>query len=389
MIKPIPRLFAPGPVGVHARIRQALAEPVIHHRTPEFKAMFRELQAQLARLWQVSGWDHFLLTSSGTGALEGAVVNFMKRSEKALVVSAGKFGERWARILEAYGCQLIELRLEWGAAADVDQVMEAMDRNPDIRAVYLTSADTSTGVEHPVDRIAQAIRERYDCLVVGDFVCDLGGGRDVRPADWGIDVAVSCSQKCLGLPPGLGIATVSPRGWKFSDTADLPRFYFDWRKEKKNAPEHLTAFTSAVNLIRGLQESLRMILDEEGLQSAVARYARHAAAMRAAVAAMGLPLLPATPTNALTAVKCLDGLDGTQVYAKMYEHHGIRIANGQDHLKGKLFRVGNMGHLENSDITVVVDALERTIATMGFHRGTPGSALAAAEQILRSGQQGA
>src|SRR5712691_2409997 len=211
-------LFAPGPVAVHERVRAVLGGPVLHHRAPEFREILGKTRQKLKRLWQTPTWEPLMFTSSGSGAMEGPVVNFMRRGEKAITVSAGKFGERWARILATYGCEPVELRLEWGKVCDVEQVLQLIDRNPEIRAVFMTSADTSTGVEHPIEVLGPAIRKRTDALIVVDCICDLGGA-DVAPERWQADVAVGTSQKCLGLPPGLGLAVIAPRAWEFSKTA--------------------------------------------------------------------------------------------------------------------------------------------------------------------------
>ena len=287
------KLFAPGPVAVHERVRAVLGAPVFHHRAPEFRAILAKARQQLRRLWQTPAWEPLMFTSSGSGAMEGAVVNFMRHGAKAITVSAGKFGERWARILSTYGCEPLELRLEWGRVCDVDQVLDLVDKHPDVRAVFMTSADTSTGVEHPIEILGPAIRKKTDALIVVDCICDLGGA-DVAPERWQADLAVGTSQKCLGLPPGLGLAIVSPRAWEFSKTADLPRSYFDWRLELERHQENLTAYTSSVSLICGLAESLTMI-EEEGLAAVVDRHRRFGGAVRAAIGALDLECLPDTP----------------------------------------------------------------------------------------------
>jgi len=302
----VPRLFAPGPTTVHERVRNAMMLPVMHHRSPEFKQVVGELRSSMERLWHTPGWDCLVMPCSGTGAMEGAVVNFMRSGAKAINVSGGKFGERWAAILRTYGCEVIELRKPWGHAVSADELADVLARHRDARAVYLTSADTSTGVEHPIPELARLIREQTDALVVVDCICDFGGARDIRPAEWGIDVAVSASQKCLAVPPGLGLAAISPRAWQCAASADLPRYYFDWQLEAERQREHITKNTSPVNLMRGLLESIRMI-EEETLDRVVARHAIIARATRAAVTALGLALFPHVSSNGLTVVEIPDG----------------------------------------------------------------------------------
>jgi aspartate aminotransferase-like enzyme len=365
---------------VHERVRAVLGAPVVHHRSPEFKAILGKTRELLRRVWQAPEWDPLVFTSSGSGAMEAAVVNFMRRDAKAITVSAGKFGERWARILVAYGCEPVELKLEWGKACEVEQVLQLIKQHPDVRAIFLTSADTSTGVAHPIHVLGPAIRERTDALIVVDCVCDFGGA-EVDPARWQADVAVSASQKCLGLPPGLGLAMIAPRAWSFSESADLPRFYFDWRKELERHQENLTLYTSAVSLICGLTESLTMI-EEEGLSAVVDRHNRHGEAVRAAIKALGLECLPETPTNTLTVVKCPGGLDGTQVVSHLFDRYGYRIANGQDQLKGNVFRLGHMGKLTEHDILGLLDRVEHTLRDLGVEIPGVGIGVDAAERSI-------
>ena len=374
------RLFAPGPVAVHERVRAVLGAPVLHHRSPEFKDVLGRTRQMLRWLWQVSDWEPLIFTSSGSGAMEGAVVNFMQQRAKAITISGGKFGERWARILAAYGCEPIELKLEWGKVCDVEQVLQLVKAHPDVRAIFMTSADTSTGVEHPIEILGPAIRELTDALLVVDCICDLGGA-DVAPTRWQADVAVGTSQKCLGLPPGLGLAVVAPRAWEFSKTADLPRFYCDWRRELERHQENLTAYTSSVSLICGLAESLAMI-QEEGLPAVVDRHRRFGTATRAAIEAFGLESLPEAPTNCLTVVKCPEGLDGTQVVSHLFDRYGYRIANGQDHLKGQVFRLGHMGALTHEEVLGLVDHVERTLRDLGVRSARAGAGIDAAGPIL-------
>jgi serine---pyruvate transaminase len=377
-----PRLFAPGPVEVPERIRLALGEPIYHHRTADFRAILVDVRDRLARLWQAPGWEPLVLNCSGSGAMEGAVVNLMSRGEKAINVCAGKFGERWGHILRAYGCEVAELTLEWGRSVTPGEVLDLLAKHPDVKAIYLTSADTSTGGEHPIEELGPAIRRVSDALIVVDCICDFGGARDIRPIDWQIDAAVSCSQKCLLLPPGLGFAALGPRAIQRMESADINRFYFDWRLELvRQRDERLTAWTSAVNLIRGLQESLAMI-EEEGLERVVERYARQGAAVRAAVEATGLELFPELPTSALTAVSCGPDLDGTRVVELARSKYGYQLVNGQDRLRGKIFRIGHMGVQHDGDIVGVVQVLECVLADLGALRCQPGEAVAAAAASL-------
>jgi aspartate aminotransferase-like enzyme len=374
------RFFCPGPVWVPARILGVLAEPIHHHRTEAFREVMGETRTRLRRLWGAPDWEPMLFSCTGTGVMDGAVSNFMRRGSKALTVSAGKFGERWAHALRAYGCEAIELKLPWGKSVDPDDVLKLLRAHPDIRAIYLTSADTSAGVEHDLETLGPAIRAETDALIVIDAICDFGGAREVRPLDWGADIAISCSQKCLTTPPGLGLATVGPRAWKFNATADLPRFYFDWRKEyERQRTKDLTAFTSSVSLVRGLCESLRMI-EEEGLPQVVERYARVGNAVREGVQALGFSLLAESPTNGVTAIRCPD--KGGEVVEHMWERFGYRIAHGQDPHRGQMFRLGHMGSFSKTDILELMNALAQTCGELKLTSASPADAMAAAEKHL-------
>jgi aspartate aminotransferase-like enzyme len=216
---------------------------------------------------------------------------------------------------------------------------------------------------------------------VVDCVCDLAGA-EVDPVRWQADIVIGASQKCLGLPPGLGLAVVAPRAWSFSKSADLPRFYFDWRKELERHQENLTAYTSSVSLVCGLAESLTMIVEEEGLPAVVERHRRHGEAVRAAIEALGLACLPETPTNVLTVIKCPPGLDGTRVFSHLFDRYGYRIANGQDQLKGSIFRLGHMGQLTKDDILGLLDRVEQTLRDLGVEVPGAGTAVAAAERSI-------
>lgn len=377
-----PGLFAPGPVYVPERIRSAMAAPLVHHRSPQFKVMFGDIRERLKRVWNADGWEPLVFASSGSGAMEGAVVNFMRRDSSALVVSAGKFGERWGHILRAYGCEVVHHKLEWGRALDPEDVLRLVRDNKDLRAVYLTSTDTSTGVLHPLEVLAPEIRKISDALIVVDSICDFGGGRPLRPLEWNADVFVSCSQKCLLLPPGLGIAHIGPRAWAFQETADLPRFYFDWKAEyKRHTEDNLTAYTSPVSLMRGLQESLAMI-EEQGMPAVEARYQRVATAVRAGVEALGLSVFPDVPGDSLTVVRCGDDLDGVELVSRLRDDYDIQLGNGQNQIKGKIFRIGHMGVFGELEVVGLFSRLEQVLHDIGHRRFNWGESVAAVQRAF-------
>lgn len=374
------RLFAPGPVWVPERVREALARPMVHHRTPEFARVMAELRERLPRLFQTPGWESLVFCCSGTGAMEGAVANFMPRGTAAITVSNGKWGERWTHILRAYGCLVHELKLPWGKTCPPERLQTFLAQHPDARAVFLTSADTSTGVVNPIGALCRLIRERSSALVIVDSICDIGGV-DLRPVEWGADVVVGASQKCLMCPPGLGLATVSPRAWAAAEESDQPRFYFDWREERKKQQTLVTASTSSVAVITALLESLRM-LEEEGLPAVFARHARVGHAMRAAVAALGLELFPECATDVVTVVHCPPAIDAEQFFQTLLTQHRHRIAHGQEQLKGKTLRFGHMGYVSDRDLLGLIDAVELTLLQLGFPIRERGVATASARAVL-------
>lgn len=309
--------------------------------------------------------------------MEAAVVNFMTRDSTALVVSSGKFGERWTTILRAYGCKVVEHKLAWGERVNVEAVEDVVRRHPEIRAAFLTSADTSTGIKHPVAELGAAIRRQSDALIIVDCICDFGGGRPVRPLEWSCDAIVTSSQKCLLLPPGLGLVHLSPRAISALAESDLPRYYFDLHAELKyHRDQGITHFTSPVSLHRGLQESLRMI-EETGLERVERRYERIARATRAGIAALGFEVFPDDPSDALTVVRCPTELDGGVLVTHLRERHGVQLGSGQDQVKGKIFRIGHMGVFGEREVYGLFGVLEASLAELGHLKVRRGEAMAA------------
>ena len=375
------RLYTPGPVEVPARIRAALARPALHHRTAGFRAVLAEATRGMAELCGTEG-TVVTLAASGSGALEAAVVNLVAPGTRPLVVEAGKFGERWAKILKAYGVDAEVLSFDWGRAADPALVAQRLaaraagDRAP---VVFFTHSETSTGVLHDAEAIARVAREA-GALAVADAVTSVGV-HDVRMDAMGIDALVTGSQKGLMLPPGLGFVALGPRALEALDAGPrLPRFYLDLRKAAQTANDGDTPFTPATALIVGLVETLAMIR-EEGRAQVVARHAANAGATRAAAGAMGLALFAERPSNAVTAIGAPAGLSAGTIVKAMRERHGMVIANGQDRLKDVSFRIGHMGAYDMGDILAVVGALEDALAFAG-HPVEPGAGVAAARRAF-------
>jgi aspartate aminotransferase-like enzyme len=371
------RLFTPGPVEIPARVLAALAKPAPHHRTEGFRTILSSVTKDLIALFGTEG-TVVTLAASGSGALEAAVVNLVEPGMPTLVVEAGKFGERWAKILKAYGQSPDVLSFEWGQAVDPAKVAARLREKP-AKIVFFTHSETSTGVLHDAEAIARVARE-HGALAVADCVTSIGV-HDVRMDAMGLDVAVSGSQKGMMLPPGLAFVALGPRALAALEGPRLPRFYFDLRKAAPSAVEGETPFTPAISLVVALAESLAM-MKEEGRDLLVARHARNAEATRRAVVALGLRLYAASPSNAVTAVHAPEGIDAGKIVKGLRERHGIVIANGQDKLKGVSFRIGHMGAYDEADILAVVGALEDALAVSGYDVNE-GAGVAAAQKAFR------
>jgi aspartate aminotransferase-like enzyme len=374
-------LLAPGPTPVPERVLLAMARPVIHHRTPQFSAVFKETAELLKFVFQTKQ-DVLILASSGTGAMEGSVSNLFSPGEEVIAVNGGKFGERWAQIAEAYGLKVHWVNVEWGSAVDPGVIKNILEKNPKIKGVFTQASETSTAVAHPVKEIASITKVR-DCLLVVDGITAVGVF-DVPMDEWGIDVLVSGAQKAFMLPPGLSFVALSDKAWKFNEKAKCPRYYFDFSKERKNLAKDTSAYTPATSLITGLRESLLMI-KEEGLKKVFSRHERLAKATRSAMEALGLKLLaPTSPSPALTGVFVPEGIDGGKLVKYLRDDIGVTLAGGQDHLKGRIFRIAHLGYIDTFDIIIAVSAVEMALRKFG-HKVSFGKGVAAAEKILLGG----
>ena len=355
-----PRLFTPGPVEIPVRVLRALSQVPPHHRTDEFRATMRKVTGELQQLHGTAG-EVFMLAASGTGAMEAAVVNLMSPGERALVVTGGKFGERWKGLLTAFGLPHQVLDVEWGHAVDPAEVDRALGLDPSLTTVFATHSETSTGSLHDVRAIAGFTRARGRRLVL-DAVTSLGVHPLVQD-EWGIDVVVCGSQKGLMVPPGL--ATVSLAPWAAEAIGrGLPRYYFDLRKARANLPVGETAYTPPVSLVLALEEALAMIR-EEGLAEVHARHRRLALAARAGAAALGLRVFPASPSHAVTALLPPEGLEAPAIVKRLRQRHGMVVAGGQDQLKGRILRIGHMGAYDLADLHALLGALEECVNALG------------------------
>jgi len=373
-------LLAPGPTPVPESVLLAMAQPIFHHRTPQFEALFADTATSLKKLFKTTQ-DVLMLASSGSGAMEAAVTNTTSPGDRVLVVNGGKFGERWGKIAATYGLAVTELKVEWGTAVDPAAIAKALKEHPETKLVLVQGSETSTTVLHPVAEIAKITRET-DALLVVDGITAVGV-LDLPMDALGIDVLLTGSQKALMLPPGLAFIALSEKAWKGVGAAKCPRFYFDLKRERDNQQKHTTAWTPAISLIFGLHEALRMMF-EEGLDNVFARHDRLARATRAGAEALGLRLVaPTAPSPATTGIYLPDGVPGKLV-GYLRDKVGITFAGGQDQLKGKICRIAHLGYIGSFDIVTALAALEMGIAAFGKEIQL-GAGVGAAQKVLMGG----
>ncbi len=371
-------LLTPGPTPLPPKVSEAMARPIIHHRTPQFQAILKEATEGLKYVYQTEN-NVFILASSGTGAMEAAVINLLSPQDSALTVQGGKFGERWTEICKAYNINTEIIDVEWGKAVDPDQIQKRLKANPKIKAVFVTLCETSTGVVNDIPAIGKVIKDTEAVLVV-DAISGLGA-IDLKTDEWSCDVVVSGSQKGLMLPPGLGFISVSPKAQELVEAAKSPSYYFDLKKAKKAIDKTDTPFTPAITLIIALCEALKMI-KEDGLENVFSRHKKMADATRAAMKALGLELFaPTASSDVVTAVKVPQGVDGEKLVKTMRDTYNITIAGGQDELKGKVFRIAHMGYIEEFDIIIGISCLEKVLNQMGY-KFNLGAGIKAAEEIF-------
>lgn len=370
-------LFAPGPTPVPTEALLAMARPVIHHRAPEYETLFAEVREGLKVLFQTQS-EVLTLAASGTGGMEGAVVNTLSPGDRALVVRGGKFGERWAEICQAYGVQVTPLDIPYGKAIDPADVGRALKQDAGIKAVFVTHSETSTGVLNDLEAISRIVRSTAALLIV-DAVTSLGVV-DLPMDAWGVDVVVTGSQKALMLPPGLALVALSEKAWRAVEQSRLPKYYFNFLAERKTHLKNEAHFTPAISLVVGLRETLALIR-VEGLPQVFARHDRLARATRAGVRALGLELFAERPTPAVTAVKVPSGIDGGAIVKTLRNKYGVTIAGGQGSMKGKIFRLATLGYADPFDVIVALTALEFTLTDLGYPVKV-GEGVRAAEEVL-------
>ncbi|HEY9639879.1 MAG TPA: alanine--glyoxylate aminotransferase family protein [Coleofasciculaceae cyanobacterium] len=374
-------LMIPGPTPVPEQVLLALAKHPIGHRSGDFSKIIAEVTEGLKWLHQTQN-DVLILAASGTGAMEAGIINFLSPGDRVLVATNGKFGDRWAQICEAYGLNVEKVTAEWGKALNPDDIRTHLEADTEkhIKAVIVTHSETSTGVINDLETISRHIKA-HGALILVDAVTSLGA-TSVPMDDWGLDVVASGSQKGYMLPPGLGFVAVSPKAWEAYKTAKLPRFYLDLGKYRKEAAKNSHPFTPPVNMFFGLQVALKM-MRAEGLENIFARHMRQRNATRAAMKALNLPLFAPDQAGspAITAVAPV-GVEAEKIRSIVRKRFDIVMAGGQDHLSGKIFRIGHLGFVSDRDILTAISALEAALKELGYENFTPGAGVAAAAQVL-------
>ncbi len=372
-------LLAPGPTPVPSEVLLSMAMPIIHHRSPDFLPVLDSAKKGLQWLFQTKN-DVLILCSTGTGGMVGSVNNFFNREDKVLVINSGKFGERWTKICQSYGLNVEEILIEWGYAVKPEMIEERLKKDQDIKGVFVQASETSTGVYHDIKSLASIVKKHENTIFIVDAISALAA-HDLRTDEWGIDIMVGGSQKGLMLPPGIAFVSVSEKAWEKAKTAKLPKFYFNFTKERENLAKNQTNFTSPVTLIIGLNESLKM-LQAEGLENVFKRHEKLAQTTRKAVQAIGLELYAKeSPSNAVTAIMSPPGIDGQAVYKNLREKYGITAAGGQDKARGKIFRIAHLGYVDKFDVITAIAGIEMVLKGMGYPVKL-GTGVAIAEELL-------
>jgi len=366
---PKQNLRTPGPTPVPSDIVEAMSNPMIDHRGPEFLEIITAATEQLKQVFMTTN-DIFILTASGTGALEAAIVNTLSPGDKVLSASAGSFGDRFTEMVETYGADVQRLNFEWGSPIEPDAIRTALQADPGIKAVLVTHNETSTGVTHPLQAIAEVVKGEFQKLLLVDAVSSLACVP--LPVDgWNCDVVATASQKGFMIPPGLAFITMSKTAWEAAETATMPRYYFDLKAASQFLERGQTPFTPNVALMYGLSLALDKLL-EEGMENVFERHARISQLTRDGIKDLGLELLvsdEAYASNTVTAIKIPEGIDGSMLRSLARNEHNVVLAGGQGKLSSSIFRIGHLGHVTREDIEEVLETLTLILPKVGFRAG--------------------
>ncbi|MCF8011994.1 MAG: alanine--glyoxylate aminotransferase family protein [Clostridiales bacterium] len=377
-------LMIPGPTPVPQNVLNAMSHPMFGHRTPRFAEMHKDIISKLQKVLQTRD-DIFILTSSGTGGMEAAAANTITPGDKILTLVCGKFGERWSELGRRYGAEVIEENFTWGKPVNTDRVKELLNQHTDIKAVFATLNETSTGVINDIETLGSIISDTPALLVV-DAISG-AGGIEVKTSDWNIDILVTGSQKAMMMPPGLAVITVSQDAWKVIEKNNSPCYYFDLLKARKSSEKYNTPYTPAISLFVGLNAALDMLL-EEGMNNVYTRHKVLRDAVREAANALGLQLMAAaeyaSPT--ITSIYAPSGIGADDIRSTLKQEFGISFAGGQAQLKNKIFRIAHMGYTGKMDIITAISGLEMALSRAGYPVEL-GLGIQAAEKVFLRGQK--
>jgi aspartate aminotransferase-like enzyme len=372
------RLFTPGPTPLLMEAQARTLTATLHHRTEAFRQLMRETLENLKYFFDTQN-DVLMFSSSGTGAMEGAFANLLSPGERVLIGTAGKFGERWLELAKAYGVEAVKVEAPYGHPLDIGEMEARLKADGPFRAVFVQATESSTGVRHDVTTLGALVREYPETCLVVDAITGLGT-TDLRPDDSGLDVVIGGSQKALMVPPGLAFASVSEKAWKLIEKSKMPRYYFDFAKERKNLAKGEASYTPATTLVVSLHAALSYIR-QLGRENLVANAALLAEATREAAQAWGLKLFAvASPANALTAICAPEGMDSGVIVKEMRARFGAIVANGQGSMKGKIFRLAHLGYYDAVDLFAALAALEIVLLKVG-HKVELGSGVRAAQEV--------
>jgi aspartate aminotransferase-like enzyme len=372
------RLFTPGPTPLLMEAQLRALTMTLHHRTDAFRTLMRETLDNLKYYFNTRN-DVILFASSGTGAMEGAISNLLSPGDRVLIGTAGKFGERWVQLAKAYGIESVVVEAPYGHPVPISEMKKHLETGGPFRAVFIQATESSTGVRNDVEALGKIVSALPECCLVVDAITGLGT-TELHPDDWGIDIMIGGSQKATMIPPGLAFASVSEKAWKAIEKAKLPRYYFDYSKERKSLSKGESSYTPATSLVVSLHGALNYI-KQLGLENLIANAALLAAATREAATALGLThFAVSSPANAVTAINAPAGIESTKVVKEMRSRFGVILTDGQGTMKGHMFRLAHLGYYDFLDLMAVLGALEIALLKVG-HKVELGSGVRAAQNV--------